>query len=284
MAEVSPRVDPPSMLGMGEIGTGKTRLIATLAEAGLEVFVIITEPTGLETLLDIWAEKKLDINKLHYKIITPARIGFEGLRNVAQKVSVGTFETLAKLPPSGDRAHAQWLTVIETLFNFVDDRTGQSFGPVDKFDDTRAVCIDSLSGLNLMAMDITIGDKSSAHQGEWGVAMGLLDKLLLNLTGNLRCPLYITAHLEPEADELTGARKLMAATLGKKLAPRVPRFFSEVFALKRTSDGWFLDTKDPTIMLKTRSLPVSDKLTPSLVPIIEAYRKRKAFASTTEKT
>lgn len=273
-----PLIQPPSILLMGEVGAGKTHLISTLAESGLEVFVIITEPTGLETLLDVWASKKLNLTKLHYKIITPSRVGIEGLTNVAKKVSMLDFGGLASLKPSGDRTKAQWLTVLATLANFTDDRTGAQFGAVDDFGPERAVVIDSLSGLNLMAMDLVIGDKATAHQAEWGVAMGLLDKLILNLTSNLKCPLLITAHVEPEQDELTGARKLMASTLGKKLAPRLPRFFSEVILAQRNGATFVLNTTEPTTALKTRSLPMGDKLQPTLAPIIDAFRRRGEYA------
>lgn len=272
-------IQPPSILVQGEVGAGKTWLISTLARAGLNCFVLTTEPTGVESLLDAWEHEKLPLNLLHYHQICPARIGFEGLQKAAENVSKFNFEQLSKLPPQGQRETSQWLTVLKTFTDFVDDRTGEAFGSIDDFDDTRAVIVDSLSGLNVMAMDLVVGDKTSAHIGEWGVAMGLIEKLILNLTSNMKCTLVVNAHLEREADELTGATKLMASTLGKKLAPRLPRFFSEVLVLKRNDKGRVIDTVDPLVITKTRCLPQRNDLPPTLEPIIAAYHKRKEFAA-----
>jgi hypothetical protein len=272
-------IQPPAILVQGEVGSGKTWLISTLAEAGLECFVLVTEPTGVESLLDVWQKKKLDINLLHYHQVTPARIGFAGLTLQAENVSKNTFEGLAKMSPQGNRQTAQWLEVLKTFTNFKCDRTGKDYGAIDDFDDAKAVIGDSLSGLNVMAMDITIGDKTSAHVGEWGVAMGLIEKLILNLTSNLRCTFVLNAHLEREADELTGATKVMTSTLGKKLAPRIPRFFSEVVTAKRTDKGYVIDTADTQIITKTRSLASSPSLPFTLEPVIAAYRSRKEYAS-----
>lgn len=273
-------IQPPAILVQGEVGGGKTWLISTLAKAGLDVFVVVTEPTGVETLLDVWMKEKLDINKLHYKQITPARAGFKSLLDVAQKVAVSNFKSLAESMPSGDRQTSQWLDVLKCFVNFTDDRTGKEYGPIDSFGDDKAVVVDSLSGLNLMAMDITIGDKTSAHVGEWGVAMGLIEKLILNLTSNLQCTFVLNTHLEREAHELTGATHVMVSTLGKKLAPKLPRFFSEVVTAKRTDKGFVLDTADSNTVTKTRVLPISSALPPTLEPVIKAYRDRKLFAST----
>jgi hypothetical protein len=41
---------------MGASGTGKTHSIRTLVDAGLEVFVLFTEP-GMEVLADVPADK-----------------------------------------------------------------------------------------------------------------------------------------------------------------------------------------------------------------------------------
>jgi hypothetical protein len=271
-------IQPPSILAQGEVGTGKTWLISTLAKAGLEVFVISTEPTGIESLLDAWKKEKLPLDKLHYVQVTPSRIGFEGLKNVAEKVSKLDFGGLQSLKPSGDREKSQWFGVLSNLANFKCQRDGKEYGPVDSFGDDRAVVVDSLSGLNIMAMDMVIGDKASAHQAEWGVAMGLIEKIVLNLTSNMKCTFLLISHLEREADELTGATKVMVSTLGKKLAPRLPRFFSEVVTTKRTDKGFVLDTLDTNIVTKTRSLPLSSSLPPTLQPVVEAYRERKKFA------
>lgn len=267
-------IQPPSVLLMGGAGSGKTYSLTTLAEAGLEVFVIVTEPVGLDTLIDTAVKKNL-LNKFHWHQIAPSRQGgFGDMLKSANLISMSTYESLAKMAPSGDRKSAQWIKLLQQLSNFHDQRTTLDFGPVDKFSDNSVLVIDSLSGLNLMAMDLVIGDKSTAHQGEWGVAMGLLEKLLNSLTSQLKCSFVLTAHLEKETNELTGATQIMASALGRKLAPKLPRFFSEVVMTQRNADQFSWTTTANNVDLKNRSLPLSDKLLPSFVPVIEAYRAR----------
>lgn len=279
-ATTSPRpvIQPPSVLLMGGAGAGKTYSLATLAEVGLDVFVIVTEPVGLDTLVDVFDKKNL-MHKLHWHQITPSRPGFEDLTKAGKLISTNTYETLAKMAPSGNRQNAKWLQLLTQLANFQDQRTGDSFGPVDAFPATSALVIDSLSGLNLMAMDLVIGDKPNAHQGEWGVAMGLLEKLLLALTSGVKCTFVLTAHLEKETNEVTGATQVMASALGRKLAPKLPRFFSEVVMAHRLGESFYWSTTSANVDLKNRSLPLGDKLEPSFKQVIDAYSKRLAAAT-----
>ena len=267
-------LQPPAVLLMGAAGSGKTYSLSTLAEAGLELFVIVTEPTGVESLVDVFQTKKLDISRLHWKQITPARTGFTDLKAMAEKIGGMTYESLTKLPPQGDRRQARFIQLLATLNAFTCDRTGTSYGPVDQFDASRVLVIDSLSGLNLMAMDLAVGDKPTAHQGEWGVAMSALEKLLNSLSSGLQCPFVLTSHLEREVDEITGGTRLMASALGRKLSPKLPRFFSEVVYAYRDGSNFYWSTTTPGIDTKVRTLPLSDKIAPTFAPIINAYNNR----------
>ena len=264
----------PSILLMGETGAGKTHSIRTLISNGLEVFVIGTEPNFLDTLLD--ATDPNAIHRLHWRAISPARVGIKGLQDMVKKITQMDFDSLSKMRPDAGRATAQLVTVLSTLEDFKDDRTGKSFGSVESWNSGRALVIDSLSGLNLMAMDLTIGNKVTAHQGEWGVAMGTLEKLLLNLCSNLKAFFVLTAHLERETDELTQGSKLMPSTLGRKLAPRLPRFFSEVVLAYREGDKYYWSTAQTGVVLKHRALPLGAKLDPSFGPIVQAHLTRVA--------
>jgi len=272
----APLIQPPRVLLLGGPGSGKTYSLSTLLEAGLEVFVIITEPVGLDTLIDVVTAKKLPIAKLHWHSITPSRPGFDSLKDMAKKVAMMDYEAVSKLRPASNRTHAQWIKVLECLSNFTCQRDGKSYGPVDQFSSDRVVVVDSLSGLNVMAMDITIGDKPTAHQGEWGIAMQQLEKLILALTSIPSCPFVLTAHTEREVNEITGVTQVMASALGRKLAPKLPRFFSEVVLAYREGEQFWWSTTATGVDLKNRALPLNAKLQPSFVPIFEVYRKRLA--------
>ena len=268
----------PSILLIGSSGSGKTHSLTTLLEAGLELFVVITEPHGLETLLDACSSKKLSLEKLHWKVVAPSRPGFDSMLLMAQKIAAFDAGTLAGLKPGTERKDAQWIELLKTLNDFVDERTGKSFGPVTSFNSSCAVAIDSLSGLNAMAMDITIGDKVTASPGEWGIAMRQLDKLILNLTSSLSALFVLTAHAEREIDENSGASRIMASALGRKLAPTLPRFFSEVVLASRKAESakeeFTWSNSELNHDLKRRALALSSKLPPSFGPIVEAYKAR----------
>lgn len=272
------KIQPPSVLNLGDIGSGKTTSLVTLALAGLDVFVIITEPTGLDSLLDAFETNKAPIEKLHYKVITPARAEFGDLLEQAKRVSVMDYESLSKQKPQGNRQQSKFLELVASCKDFTCDRTGKAFGSISNLPDTAAFCVDSFSGVSLMAWDLTVGDKVSAHQGEWGVAMNMLSKLVNSWTSNLNCFFVLTSHLEMETDELTGARKQMVSTLGKKLAPTIPRFFSEAVISYREGQSFYWSTDMMGVTLKKRSLPLGSKLKPDYGPIVEAYKKRKQLA------
>jgi hypothetical protein len=276
----------PAILDIGEVGSGKTWALSGLAAApnNLELFAIITEPNGLESLLDSWQKRGLPIEKLHWKQITPARLGFEGLIAQAKIVSMADQKFLSDQKPTNNRGNARWIDLLGTCHNFICERDGKSYGSITEFDASRAVAIDSMSGLNLMAMDVTIGDKATANPGEWGIAMKLLEKFLITLTSSLKCPLIITAHMEKELEENTGLTKLMVSSLGKKLAPTIPRFFSEVVMSYREGDQFYWSTSAGNVSLKQRSLPIAPKLPADYTPIIDAWRKRMDFAKTQAQT
>lgn len=268
---------PPSMIVMGPSGSGKTDSLATLVEAGLETFVIITEPNGLDTLLDSMKRRGLPIDRLHWTTITPAAPGWKSMEAMMTKVTQLNYSDLTELKSGIDKSNTtQLLTVLRTLVDFRCERTGVSFGDVTRWGPDRALAVDSLSGLNIMALDMTIGMKPTAHQGEWGVAMNLEEKLILNLTSQLQCFFVLTAHIDKEPNEITGATNITVSALGRKLAPKLGKFFGDIVRAHRQSGTvpfhWSND--DPNTDLKNRALPISSNLPPSFVEVWKRHQER----------
>ena len=272
-------IQPPSVLLEGPTGTGKTDSLLTFLEAGLELFVLVTEPTGVDSLLISAERRHLPIDKLHWCQITPAREGFKDLDDIAKKISLLTQEGLAKLPPQGDRSKPKWRESLRCMSDFTCDRTGESYGSVDSWDSTHAFAVDSLTGLSLMAWDMVVGTKPTASPGEWQISMGQIERLVNTLTSNLRCFFTLVAHVSRETDELSGGQRIMTSTLGAKLAPKIPPFFSEVVFSRREADQFYWSNITPNVDLKKRALPFSDKLVPTFVPVVEAYTARKKTAT-----
>jgi hypothetical protein len=77
------------------------------------------------------------------------------------------------------------------------------------------------------------------------------------------------------------------STLGRKLAPKIPRYFSEVVLATRTLKSgveplFTWATVDLKADLKNRVLPASTSLKPDYAPVVEAYRKRLKLIATSQ--
>ena len=133
--------------------------------------------------------------------------------------------------------------------------------------------IDSLSGLALMIMNLVVGYRPVVSPGEWGTAMSQVEHHIQTLCASVPCPLVITGHVEREYNEVSGLNKIMVSVPGKKLAPKIPRFFSDVILATRDGKKFHWSTADESTELKARNLPIEDNLQPSFVPLVEHWRE-----------
>lgn len=270
----------PADFLMGPPGSGKSTSLTTYIEAGLDLFVVITDPGGEEALLDAMERNNLPMDKLHYSYVACATASWDALMEVADIVNRLTYEGLSgvKIGASPEQ-HRQYLSFLSTLANFKDDRTGEEFGAVEKFGADCAFAIDSLSGVNIMALDLKVGSKATAHEGEWGVAMRVEEKLMQKIVSDCRCFTCITAHVDKYFNESTGQLLQMPSFLGKKLAPKVPRLFSDIIMAVKDGAKFSWSTALEGADLKTRNLPIENGLAPSFVPVVEKWRARQEQAS-----
>lgn len=272
-------LQPPSVLLQGASGSGKTSAIVTALAAGLNVFVIGTEPGFVDSLIDRARELKLPLSNLHWMSVLPATEGWEALDEMVSKIGSLDFEGISKIKGIGkDKTRVPAQKFLAALKDFRCERTGESFGSFTLWDDTCLLCIDSLSGLSTISWYLTVGNKPTGAPGEWNIAMNFIEALLMKINSDRQCYFCLTAHVEKEMDEITGVQRVMTSTLGRKLAPKIPRFFSEVVYAQRGGNPPFRwSTIDATADLKNRILPVSNILQPSFVPVIEGHRKRLAL-------
>ena len=258
-------ISPLRVMLMGATGSGKTYSLKSLSSLGLETFVLFTEP-GQEVLAHT------DPNLIHWHYIPPECQSWEDMKNSASMINRLTFKSLTEMQDLNKAKHSEFLKVITTCMDFIDDRTGKSYGCIDAFDSSKVFVIDSLSGLNIMAMNLVVGSKPVRAKGDWGVAMDNLERFLIRLTTSLQCHFVLTAHLEREIDEGTGGTTLMASTLGRKLAPRLSRFFSDVIMPVRMGKNFSWSTAAMNVDLKAQHLPISDNLPPNFSELLRTWK------------
>jgi hypothetical protein len=256
---------------LGGTGTGKTYSIRTLVASGLETLVLFTEP-GMETISDISCEKGL-----HWHYIPPASADWGVLLDGAKKINQLSFDSLTKLTDLNKGKFTEMLDILTSCANFKCDRCGKVFGAIDALDPMKyAIVVDSLSGLSIAAMNMVAGTKPVKSMPDWAIAMDTIERFIIKLTTDVRPTTVVIGHLERETDEITGGVQLMASTLGRKLAPKLPRFFSDVIMARRVGDKFEWSTAAVNTDLKTRNLPISDHLPPDFNQIIEKWKARNS--------
>lgn len=271
-----------NVLLQGESGAGKTHSIGTLVDAGLEVFYVALDP-GRESLAGYYRDKGKPIPpNLHWATVRTLPQGFSELKDIAQKINQYSFEMLTKMVDPNKKKYDQHVALLTLLSSFQDERTGQNFGAVDSWNTDRVLVIDNLSGFSDIIMNNVTGGKPVKGQNEWGVAQVQVEVFLKMLTDGCKCHFVMLAHVEKELDEVNGGLRLMASTLGKKLAPKLPKMFSDVILAERNGTNWSWNTAATGAALKTRNLPVSEKLPPTFAPILEKWKQRGGRIDKTE--
>lgn len=278
-------LQPPSVLLEGASGAGKTRSIATMVKAGIETFVISTEPGGTDSIVDGIRDTGADMNKVHWMNVLPATEGWDALDEMTRVIGTLDFEGVSKLKGVGkDKTRVPAMNFLKALKDFRCERSMQSFGSFTQWGNDKALVIDSLSGLSTIAWYLTVGNKPTGAPGEWNIAMNWIEAVLMKINSDRRCYFVLTAHIEKELDEISGVQRIMTSTLGRKLAPKIPRFFGEVvYAQRMATDPKFRwSTLDNAADLKNRVLPVGDKLPPDFGAVVTGYKARLALAQGTK--
>lgn len=268
-----------NMVLMGPAGTGKTYSLGSMAEAGIELFYLSVQESGLESLIAYFDDKGKPVPpNVHWAKVGTSDLDFSSMMENAKLTASVSFDALCKNVDANRAKNNPFWNLLSVLNNFVDERTGKSYGSVMQWDSSRCIAIDGLSGVSDSAMGMMIGNKPVASEGQWGAAMSEIYKLLKMIADKCPCHFVLISHIERELDPINGGTRVYMATLGKKLAPKLPQIFSEVVLAVRNGDKWLWDTSDSKADLKVRYLPVSPSNPPSFGPIITKWRKRKEAA------
>lgn len=268
----------PKVLLEGPSGTGKTHAIGTLvdwaARNGKEVFVHFIE-NGLESLLGYWTDRGLPVpDNLHWHNSLVKPLALKSLMKAAEDVGRLSYEMVTKLQDADRAKNNPFFKILEACSDFPDDRTGQKFGAVDSWDESRIYVEDSLSELANACMKMVIGNKPTAAPPDYGVAQNNLMNYLRLHTQGSRYTYVLIAHVTRETDEITGGVKLMTQAVGKAMSGDIPKLFSDVIYTVREGDKWYWDTAAGNVDVKTRNLPIRSKLPPDFAQIMDKWASR----------
>jgi hypothetical protein len=260
------------ILLIGGTGSGKTYCPALLAEHGISVHYVFTE-NGMATFSSFPDNlRKLLGKKIHYTYIPAVKTDLSVLLNAAKQVNSLSYENLTKMLPTDRNKTIEFQTILQSLMNYKCEVSGKEFGSIMNWGPDRCIVLDSLSGLNLAIMRNLLGTKPVAAQHDWQVAMRLEEELINMICLGLRCWAIVTAHPERELDEVSGAQFVYAGALGRKLGPKIGRFFDEVIQTVRRGDKYLWSNAAEGIDTKRRILPLSTSIPVDWTPLVEAAR------------
>lgn len=278
MIELKPPFSLPgvNVLLMGPSGTGKTHSIGTLVDLGIDVFYLALE-AGMESLLGYWTDRGLEVPaNLHWHKVAAPTASFADMIGNAKNINMLNLDSLAKMTDPNKSKHNQFISLLEALNNFPDDRTGEKHGPVNLWDQSKVLVVDGMTGLAQCAMALVIGGKAVRNQSDWGIAQDQVEKLVRMLCDNCPCHTIMLAHVEREVDAVLGGVKLMVSTLGKALAPKFPAMFSDVILTERNAEKWTWNTASAMADVKTRNLPIKSDNSPDFKLIFDKWVSRNA--------
>ena len=264
----------PNVLLMGPAGTGKTHSIGTLVDSGVEVFYLALEP-GLESLLGYYTDKGKPIPpNLHWHKVAAPKASFADMIDNAKRINTMALDSLAKMADPKRSNHNQFITFLEALNDFPDDRTGQRFGCTQDWIPSRALVIDGMAGLGRAAMSLIVGGKPVRSPSDWGLAMDQVEKILQQITDSCACIVVLIGHVERETAAVLGGVKISLSALGNKLSPKITPMFSDVILTVREGQKFSWSTGSAMADTKTRNLPIADGISPDFKQIITKWISR----------
>lgn len=266
-----------ALIGLAK--TGKTVATQTLAQIeGLKVNFLFTENSA-----DRIAHLHDRHPNWHWASVQPVVASLDEIWDAGNDLNTKTFKELS----SGDGIHReryrQFLDVVVVANNFICAQCGKALGSADAWGPDTVFVVDGLSNLSYMALRLVVGSKPQIHESQWGMAMGHLEAWLMWLTNGLMCHLILIAHIEPELNPATNLYQNMMSTLGKKLAPKLPKLFSDVILARRSGADFDWTNIEDDTSVGPGLLPPTASMPPTFVPLFAAWQAKGGLFSPTYK-
>jgi hypothetical protein len=258
-----------ALLGLPK--SGKTVSTRTLGEIeGLRKIFLFTENS---------ADRIADLPNVHWAIVKPTVTNILELWDAGRDLNTKTMKQLADGEGENREKYRQLLDLIALLNNFKCARTGEELGSADTWGPDTVLILDGLSNLSYMAMRLVVGSKPNPSIPQWGMAMGFVEALIMWLTNGLNCHFILISHVEPELNKVTNLYQNMMSTLGKALAPKLPKLFSDVILARRSKANFDWTNIDDDTSCGPGLLPPTESMVPSFVPLFAAWQKQGGLYS-----
>lgn len=274
------------LLLLGNSGSGKTGALASLANAGYELFI-----QDFDNGLDI----------LHQFVIPECK------KNVHYVTLTDKMKSVPGRAPIPSGAPEAYVKSVNLLNRWKDG--DEDFGGVGSWDESRILVIDSLTLQGRAAMHQIKFINDAVMEADWGYyggAMEMQEKLLELLhADNIKCNVIVTAHIVPIAPqkriESTNREgkstvqtvdledpKDFPSALGNKLPPKVGRFFNTILRCKTIPGGRHVIQSVPMDTLELKStaplnIPKELELEDGLAKVFEIVRRTATSGEGEEK-
>lgn len=272
-----PSLKAPGMkvINFGPTGVGKTHALSTIPPE-YKVRIVFLEP-GMDTLGRAFANRIPPARvppHIAWQYIKMQEANLEAFSKMTTMINQYDLETIAKLPVNmmGKEASPAFSRMLGALSNFTDDRTGQSFGRCEDWGNDTVLVIETLSALTDAMNRLQVGLKPVKSMADWQIIQNHLERLL-NMLAQLNCHVILTGHWEKELNEVSGGMEIMLSTAGKKLAPKIPRFWSDCFLSRRVGAEYYWSTITAGADLKTRHLALADNIQPNYGTMLSTWKR-----------
>lgn len=244
------------MLILGRSGTGKTGLLGSLAK-DYRVFIADFD-NGLDILQD------------------PKVLPIEFRKNVYYKTYYDKTNIIAgKMLPTA----TGYNQFVQDLGDWKED--GKSLGGIYSWSEKDVFVIDSLTFLgnmifnHVMQLASRLGQKPQIQ--DFGNAMDSQEFIIETLYNPaVKCNVLVLSHIQYQGDEANASlQKGVASALGKKLAPKIPRYFNNVIQVVKSGSGNNVKREIHTAATFDVDLKVSK---PSKVPPVMEADLSKLFS------
>lgn len=265
--------DPIKMLNIGDSGGGKTGALASLVNAGYSLFILDYD-NGTDILESL--------------ITTPegrARVRVETLTDMGRLTGIGTSQKIVKLNP---QAFVKGLTLLN---RWVDSETKEDFGPVASWGQDRILVIDSLSFMGGAALDFIVAKNGRSGEApwesDWGDAMRMIEQgpLSILFSSEVKCHVIINTHIDYQQPAGSLMVQGLPMALGKRLSPKVARYFNVVMQTKTKGQAKVILTKSQGLVevkCPLLSAPPELPIETGLATFFDLWKKQAASLSPPE--